>query len=208
MPKILVKRKKGFERAQERDHSNREAYLIAAVELLRPKFAELGHQLPPLRVSVGWPGARGGLKAIGSCWRKEASADGSFQIFVSPILSTAPDALACLIHEICHAVTNCTGHSKEFKRIARAIGLDGKLSVTFPGAELASYIEGDIIAKLGPYPHAALNPGESGQKKQGTRLVKCVCPVTGYTIRTTKTWLDTYGPPISPKTGKAMEVAA
>lgn len=45
-----------------------------------------------------------------------------------------------------------------------------------------------IAADLGPYPHAALSPGEG--KKQTTRLLKCVCPKCDYTARITLTWIE------------------
>jgi hypothetical protein len=37
-------------------------------------------------------------------------------------------------------------------------------------------------------------------------MVKCVCDDTGYTCRTTRQWLDKFGPPLSPKTRKFMTV--
>jgi len=192
----------------ETDHTNREAYLIAAVELVRPLFAEAGATIPPVRVSVGWPGSRKGLRAIGSCWRKEASADGSFQIFVSPVLSDTVEALACLVHELAHAATNCSGHDHAFSVVARGIGLEGKLTSTMAGSSLTRRLNADVVGKLGQYPHAKLDPGQSGQKTQTTRLIKCVCPSSGYVVRTTRAWIEKYGTPISPITKKPMEVAA
>lgn len=35
-------------------------------------------------------------------------------------------------------------------------------------------------------------------EKQGTRLLKCRCASCGYTVRTTRKWLDLAGPPICP----------
>ena len=35
-------------------------------------------------------------------------------------------------------------------------------------------------------------------EKQGTRLLKCRCASCGYTVRTTRKWLDLAGPPTGP----------
>lgn len=192
--------------AADADNTNRESYLIDSIELLRDLFRQCGTEIPPVRVSVGWPGMRGGVKRLGSCWKREASSDGAFQIFVSPVIDESTQALGALVHELCHACTDCEGHNHEFKVIARALGLEGKLTTTYPGPVLLDRLNGLVIDKLGKYPHAALTPDKSGEKKQGTRMVKCVCPESGYTVRTTRTWIDTYGPPLSPATKLPMVV--
>ena len=43
--------------------------------------------------------------------------------------------------------------------MALAIGLEGKMTATTPGPELAERLNA-LIAKLGPYPHAKLNATE------------------------------------------------
>ncbi|WP_157837088.1 SprT-like domain-containing protein [Geminisphaera colitermitum] len=187
------------------DPKDREAYLMRAAELLREDFRAAGSDIPPVRLSVGFP-KRGGKSAIGSCWKREASKDGAFQIFISPVLEDSIEALAALAHELCHACTDCTGHGSDFGRIARAIGLEGKLTATYAGPKLTARLNALIEGELGKYPHAALTPEQSGVKKQGTRLVKCVCEESGYTVRTTRQWLVQYGPPISPASKKPMKV--
>ena len=57
----------------------------------------------------------------------------------------------------------------------------------------------------GDYPHGALNSLPDGTKKQSTRLVKVLCPGCGYTLRTTRKWLDERGAPICPCNLKPME---
>ena len=44
-----------------------------------------------------------------------------------------------------------------------------------------------------------------GKRKQSTRMLKCQCGFCGYTIRTTRTWLDEHGPPLCPCVSKPME---
>lgn len=57
------------------------------------------------------------------------------------------------------------------------------------------------------YPHAELNAGKSGEKKQGTRLIKCECSACGYVCRTTSKWLEEIGAPLCPCSGERMGVA-
>jgi hypothetical protein len=47
-----------------------------------------------------------------------------------------------------------------------------------------------ISDKLGRYPHAAINPGSKSKLKQSTRMIKLECPDCGYTVRTTRKWID------------------
>lgn len=186
--------------------TNRETYLLSAIDRLRPLFQAAGLAIPPVRVSVGWPGGRGGKNKVGSCWPRAASRDGVFQVFVSPVVDDTHQALGVLVHELCHACTDCSGHGADFSKLARAVGLDGKLTATYPGQTLIDRLNGLVIEPLGSYPHAAIVPEESGEKKQTTRMVKCVCEDSGYTCRTTRAWLEKYGPPISPKTKQPMTV--
>jgi hypothetical protein len=61
------------------------------------------------------------------------------------------------------------------------------------------------VAELGPYPHAALKPG-TRIGKQGTRMLKLICPIHGYTLRTTRKWLEELGFPSCP-CGSEMELS-
>lgn len=62
----------------------------------------------------------------------------------------------------------------------------------------------ELIEVNGPYPHAQLDPScTDGKKKQGTRMIKVVCPSCGYTVRTTAKWLEV-GLPTCP-CGEDME---
>lgn len=74
-----------------------------------------------------------------------------------------------------------------------------------------------VLERLGAYPHAALTGGGSSAKpKQPTRMLKVVCG-TGcggeedgniYTVRTTRKWLDSIGPPVCPGCDTTMTEAA
>ncbi|WBQ03828.1 SprT-like domain-containing protein [Kribbella sp. CA-293567] len=173
-------------------HNTREEWLTAAIAAVAPLFVANGHQLPAVRVSVGFPGGRGNkTSVIGQCWQPAASADGIGQIFVSPILGDAPTVLSTLVHELVHAVNHAngdSGHGKEFSAIAKPLGLVGKMTATTAGETLAANLAATSTL-LGDYPHAALTPALSGVKKQGTRMLKVTCPEDGYQLRTTAKWL-------------------
>ncbi len=180
----------------------REQWLELAVLKLRPLFDEIDVTLPAVRVSVGWPSRGGGgtkKKVIGQCWKASVASDNVSQLFISPVLgSDGRDAvemikmLGVLVHELIHAADDCeSGHKGAFAKMAKAIGLTGKMTATTVGEELAGRL-GYILAELGPYPHAALNPFQMEQQrpKQTTRMLKLECPQDGYIVRTTKKWIE------------------
>jgi hypothetical protein len=200
--------------SKARAQVNRESYLQQAVKALRPHFRAAGVDLPAVRVSCGWPGGHTrpskGKTITGQCWT--SAKDGRAQIFISPTIDNAMDALGVLVHELCHASDgNKHGHDREFAALAYAVGLTGKPTETTCGGELQLKLAG-IVKRLGRYPHSALLPDSGdGKKKQGTRMVKVICPETdtecaGYTVRTTAKWLE-LGTPACPQ-GHEMVVPA
>lgn len=186
-----------------RTFATREEWLVAAVDALRPLFAEIEQTIPAVRVSVGWPGGRGKKNAvIGQCWATSQSADKVAQVFISPVLSDGARVVDVLAHEIVHAIDDCqNGHRAPFARIAKALGLEGKMTATVAGPALAEKLRA-IVADLGPYPHAALAAGAQGAdgpKKQGTRMLKVECEQgSGYIVRMTRKWLEEFGSPSCP----------
>jgi hypothetical protein len=193
---------------------DREAWLNKAVDLIRPLFEDYGYAVPPCRVSVGFP-SRSALspksKRLGECWDKIASSEGVAQVFITPLISNpikddnSFGVLDILVHELVHVVVgNEAGHGAKFGACARKVGLEGKMTSTVPGKALVGRLE-TMLKALGPYPHASLNPVLSGKKKQGTRMIKCECKDCGYTVRTTKKWLEDVGAPLCPKHRTSME---
>lgn len=182
-------------------YPTREEWLIGAVEALAPIFEAVGATIPAVRVSVGWPGGRGNKNAvIGQCWAAAAATDGVAQVFVSPKVADGAHVLEILAHELVHAVDDCkSGHRGPFAKIAKGIGLEGKMTSTTAGEELRSKL-GLVASVLGDYPHAALTSGAGAEtpKKQGTRMLKVECPSSGYTVRMTRMWLEQYGAPMCP----------
>src|SRR6185369_14143006 len=122
---------------------NREAWLQAAVEEMRPIFRGHGYEGHDLQVSVGWP-SRGGLgnakRTIGQCWFGETTADKKPQLFISPLTDevTAPQGvLATLVHEVVHVVAGSDAkHGPRFVKVMKKVGLVDKPTATSAGPDL------------------------------------------------------------------------
>ena len=186
----------------------REQWLLQAVKALEPDFKKAGVELPPVRVSIGWPGGRGNKQhVIGQCWMSAAVADGQPAIFISPALSEEkPERiLGVLIHELVHAVGNY-GHKGQFSRLAKQMGLTPPWTATGESEPLKERLA-RLAKRLGPFPHAVVDPGHglvgTGPARppvQTTRMLKLACPECGYTVRTTAKWISV-GLPICPVEG-------
>jgi hypothetical protein len=179
----------------------REQWMQRAVELMRPHVRErAGLDVPTVAVSVGFPYGRGGRHAIGQCHYQ--TADGAPALFIHPSLDDGARVLDVLMHEALHAALPAgTGHRKAFAHAALACGLAGKPTATVAGEALKPTLAG-WMDTLGPYPHARVDTSQV--KKQTTRMLRVSCPDDGYTVRTTRTWLDAMGTPSCP-CGTVME---
>lgn len=189
-------------------HETREMWLLNAIEAMRPLFKQNGYEIPKVRVSCGWPSSRGKSAknaVLGEAWDKSASSDKVAQLFISPILKEVFEpqgVLATLAHEVAHSVVgNKEGHNKVFGKCVRSLGLEGKLTCTHAGEEFIAAAKKWV---LGDYPHSQLKPGGGPKKKQTTRMVKCECKGCGYTVRTSRKWLDEVGAPLCPCNSKPM----
>jgi hypothetical protein len=192
----------------------REAWLVLAAKHLGQWLAAEGAEVPPMRLSVGWPGGRSNRnRTIGQCWKRACAADGVNQIFISPVRGEEDTikVLATLLHEIIHAVDDCeSGHRGAFAKMARAQGFTAPLTSS---DNLSPELEERLTALaeiVGVFPHPQLTTviaGSEEPKKQTTRMLKVECPEDGYTVRTTRKWLDELGAPICPCTTQ-MEVSA
>lgn len=173
----------------------REDWLNEMTEALRPDFLDAGGEIPEkVRLTCGWPSQ--GAKAkknrrIGECWGDERSDDQHFEVFISPLLDTHVEVAEVLVHELVHTAVGIeAGHKAPFRRLAVAMGLEGKMTATHATKELAAKLE-EMAARIGPYPHAKLSFSNK-PKTQGTRMIKVQCPdpACGYQVRTTRKWLD------------------
>ncbi|MEE8481889.1 MAG: hypothetical protein V3S12_00920 [Acidiferrobacterales bacterium] len=170
---------------------DREAYLTELCSMildseLLPHVGE--DKRPPIRVSVGWPkGTRGGNKSIAQCWARRMSNDGVNEIFVSPNISDVATIAHTLQHELIHAILDLAdGHKGRFAVLARASGLEGKLTATVASVAQATRLC-ELTDLLGDYPHATLN--DKLRKKQTTRNLKFACVDCGFTARTSGKWI-------------------
>lgn len=175
----------------------REQWLAAAAEELAPLFTRNGYRIPSkIRFACSWPaGSRGGKKVLGQCVAPEASADGNTEVYVVPTIAEPAKVLGVLVHELVHAAVGVRhGHKAPFKKACAALGLEGKATQALPGEALKRELA-PVLDLLGAYPHAPVNL--DARKKQGTRMLKAVCPVSGYTVRLTRKWAE-QGLPTSP----------
>lgn len=185
---------------------NREEWLNAVACALGPVFASVGAPLPKrFRVTMS---LTKNSKHVGVCYAPACSADGTTEILIRLDRADEMDVAAILAHELVHAAVGCSeGHKGEFKRVALAIGLEGKMTATTPGEAFKAAVA-PILKAIGPLPHAPLNFAgpKSGPKKQVARLLKAECGECGYTVRVTKTWVVCAGAPICPCNRSPMAV--
>lgn len=172
---------------------NREAWLTELAYNLEDLIQNTsGIMMPKYRISIGFP-SRGALstkqRVIGQCWDGFVSASGHSELFISPLLENPVDVAATVAHEMVHANVGCKhGHKAPFARVAFGIGLAGKVTSTHAGDTFKKYVD-PILKSLGEYPHTAMVLN-TGRKPQATNMLKVMCEECGYTIRTTRKWLD------------------
>lgn len=167
-------------------------------------FKQAKYKIPNVRVSVGFPGGRGGKKAIGQHWHPNASDDGRSQIFIHPSISDSIECLDVLVHELCHACTIGAKHGPIFKKCALAVGLEGQMRSASAGAILKEKLKA-LHTILGDYPHSKLNLALNPVKKQTTRMIKMTCTDCGYIVRASTTAIVTHGAVICPCNDEAMQ---
>ena len=172
-------------------HKIRESWLVDAVHTLNRKvFIPAGYEVPDdTKVTCGWPsrGAIAKRKTLGECWPRSRSAKNINEIFLSPTMDDAVDVLGVLVHELVHAIDDCKhGHKAPFRKIAVAVGLEGKMTSTVAGDALTAKLEA-IQDALGDYPHAELTPPPPKQK---SRQLKLECNDCGAVWRMSNKWLS------------------
>ncbi len=186
-----------------KNHTTRETWLLAAVELLRHEFEKKSHSLPKdVMVSCGFASTGTRSHHIGQCWSRRSSTDGRNQIFISPSLFDPVEVLDTLTHELVHAVDDCQHkHGREFKKIALSLGLSGPMRSASAGPELKKTLE-NIAQKLGKYPHGGLRVVH--RKAVARARARAKCPECGFQVPMYRKFLA-YGPPICPKDRVEME---
>jgi hypothetical protein len=172
-------------------YTSREEWLRAATDELRPYFAKLGYTLPEkIRFAIAFTstGKRGAVP--GECWLPASSADQHFEIIIRADIDNPVEVLAVLVHELVHSLLPIEAkHGKEFREIARRVGLEGKIRHTTPTPILAEKLQ-TIVDNLGALPHAKLDFAGSvdAPRKQAKKWLKAECKTCGYSFRITSKW--------------------
>lgn len=166
---------------------NREEWLQAGVKELGYIFDRHNIDIPMVNVSCSWPGGGSPNKRIGECWARSGSAADINEVFISPTIDNAVEALAILAHELIHAVDNCAhGHRGPFVKMMKAIGLEGKPTATHAGAQLTEELT-EIVELIGEYPHQKVSVPAPKQK---SRQLKASCYECGAVWRMSSKWLE------------------
>jgi|TARA_R110000824_G_C14938151_1_gene649480 hypothetical protein len=172
-----------------KNEMNRETYLNKVIDKAVPLFNNSGFKISDIRsklkVSCSFiEGLRSSSKnAVGAHYNPSISKDGFHEIMLSPKEDNSQEIIGTLIHEMVHAIQthlyhdnkgrlNVGAHGKEFRKIALAVGLCGKMKSTISSPELIKTID-TWIKELGNYPHSKITL--SNRKKQTTRNIKVEC---------------------------------
>lgn len=151
---------------------NRESWLSQVAAMMAPRFAELGHPLPPFRVALGWSSSGMDAPVTGECWSNETSADNHFEIFLTPRRSNSEQVACTLAHELTHAAVGLShGHKGDFAKVAMALGFKRPLTEAQQPEKLLEWIR-PMIDKLGQFPHAEIRPRSGISLRKATRRVK------------------------------------
>jgi hypothetical protein len=154
------------------------------------------------KVSVGFPGGGSARKRIGECWPRARSSIKVNEIFLNPSMKDVTRLLDVLVHEAIHAADDCaSGHKGFFTRTAKAVGLEGKMTATHAGPELALWIK-DTITMMPTFDYGSLDL--SGRKRQTTRMIKHEHVECGAVWRAAAKWGDSIACPFC---GGAMDGA-
>lgn len=176
---------------------NREDWLGQAAKVI----AELiltDHEMPPVRISVGWPskGARSSVR--GECWSQGSVADGVSQIFIRPSLGEDDTqlVLAILTHELIHAVDDCdSGHGGQFMRIAKSIGFLPKFESADNRSDELSALLDEVAEIVGLFPNPEIERSVAASRSQVSRQLKVQCPECGCIARMSRKAIDEVGLP-------------
>jgi len=174
----------------------REQWLNRAKDgMIKTVFKQAGYKeedFPQIRITCAPIGSRK-TKTIGQCYNNSLSADNTFEIVISSEIDTPEETIAILAHEIIHALVGLEAqHGPKFRKVALAIGLEGKMSATVAGEAFKQATQA-LLVKLGEYPHASMKRSE--KKKQTTRMVKLECGDCGFICRASRSAIEASGEP-------------
>jgi hypothetical protein len=137
------------------------------IRLLRPLFTAQGVRIPS-KITFTWsyptPRSRKSNRMLGASWT-DVAPDGSvrFYLYINPTISCGLHVAETLTHELVHLVL-CTGHGKQFERLAHAVGLIDPMTATRAGAGLRQHLA-VLISTLGPYPREVAENNNTQQRR-------------------------------------------
>ena len=179
----------------------RDEWLAAAAETMTAWIKEHGGVVPKgVRCSCGIAKGKGADKAIGICYHGEGFEDGLPQVWICPTQGEDLRVLDILLHELIHCATPGEKHGGDFKRIAKAIGLTGKMTATVveEGSYLHDRLKG-LSQSLGPYPHSPLKPVYKEKKPSKRQQVRLYSPQEEeFSLQMRKERFEKFGAPLDP----------
>jgi len=142
--------------------------------------------LPMDKIKVSCSLTTGRKKKLSETINAKHSADGTFNILISPTIADPIEVCKQLAIQLVNVATNDS--NSDFIRICNALSFEN----TLPDTQFAITF-GELIAELGDYPHAEVSLPDSAT--QSTRLIMAYCPKCGMKIRLTQKWIS-HGLPI------------
>ena len=139
---------------------SKEIYIKAAFEKIIPLFRESGLPIDEIDERLQIKFADIAPKWAGLChsWISGYYPQEEHEILISNKIDNGFDAIDVLIHEVCHAIQfhlygdEVRPHGKEFKVIAEAVGLTGKMTCASANHELGIKIK-KWEKEIGVFPH-------------------------------------------------------
>jgi len=132
-------------------------------------------------------------KALAHCHYAHATGNNFHEIRMGAHVGGRGDKYASvrvadiLLHEMIHTMFPYAGHKGAFRDMAKAIGMEGKMTATYASKALNERIETGVVKVLGRYPHKGVKLEARGTT--GSRLIKCTCESCGCIIRLTRKWI-------------------